>query len=693
MLLISNFKLLIFNPPRNRAKRQNLKIYATFFIAFSVLLANVNVSSASTNAPTVATLPSSSNPVVPAGLKVTCLAGPNTFDPAPCPVLQWNGYTYWALSYIDNRNSFAITAFDAAGNVASQFEATGSRYVNRITVDDTAQTATFYGQSNQTTTSNFAQLEMFSSGAPITAADLTALAPALPVEPPAYNLARDNPSQEEFARFAWRNFIHLNSPAKPASGTPTPGVSTVVRDTIDPTRGFIDSGDNNFYKDGQGASNFSSNLLLWETYAHRTELLPKLTPPLPTLATAAPTYRYQNLTVDAASARFNSLDENAQIGQNIIFFPKNGSTPSTDPFDDYQILFEAKVNVGEYDYVKSFFGTPPTDIELPPNASSNTDTIEIKAAWRVLTPKMVKSGRYHMAEALYFVGDEGGTIQPTVGQFGLIGLHIIRKMNNYPVFVYSTFEHQDNLVTPKGDPTGLYFLTTYDDLAYDAATPTPVKAVVNNGGGSFITETLPVAGAITSANGYNIVPGNYTIPSPMAGPVGVVKPPVITDSVTSVNTEVKTAMATSGQFKNSVWQYYNLKGVQAIPINEPLASGTPTSASEDFYLANNVIESSQPGVQLFKGGVAGPSTNGSKTTFTNNRSANNIIGISHVTEVNMGGCMGCHGNAKYNNKSIFNFLLINKNRLKGIGYGAPETIGEQSGDEMLETAQSYLLTE
>ena len=63
-------------------------------------------------------VPSEVHPAIPAGLKVTCMLGPDKLEPSPtCPVIEWNGYTYWAYSYIDNRYAMNIVAYDEKGNV------------------------------------------------------------------------------------------------------------------------------------------------------------------------------------------------------------------------------------------------------------------------------------------------------------------------------------------------------------------------------------------------------------------------------------------------------------------------------------------------------------------------------------------------------------------------------------------------
>lgn len=99
--------------------------------------------------PVVATVPSTSNPSVPAGLKVVCLVGSDVLTHSQtCPVLKHNGFTYWAYSYIDNRVAMAIVSYNAAGQLMKQWEKPGARYVWQITVDAAKHTVAFHGQAN-----------------------------------------------------------------------------------------------------------------------------------------------------------------------------------------------------------------------------------------------------------------------------------------------------------------------------------------------------------------------------------------------------------------------------------------------------------------------------------------------------------------------------------------------------------------
>lgn len=100
--------------------------------------------------PAIQVVPVTTVPQVPAGLKVTCLKDPNKLDPSDtCPIVAWGAYTYWPLSYIDNRESLCLVAYDAAKHVVGQWEMHGARYVVSATVNGPKQTVTFLGQSSR----------------------------------------------------------------------------------------------------------------------------------------------------------------------------------------------------------------------------------------------------------------------------------------------------------------------------------------------------------------------------------------------------------------------------------------------------------------------------------------------------------------------------------------------------------------
>ena len=97
--------------------------------------------------PIAVQVPSSSAPTV-AGWRSACVASDtDSSDTNTCWVIQWRGWTYWALSNADNREAFLIIGVDAAGNHKSAgFERAGTRYVWSATVDATAMTVSYFGQ-------------------------------------------------------------------------------------------------------------------------------------------------------------------------------------------------------------------------------------------------------------------------------------------------------------------------------------------------------------------------------------------------------------------------------------------------------------------------------------------------------------------------------------------------------------------
>ena len=97
-----------------------------------------------------------SNPPIPDGQKVTCLVDPETLESsATCPVVVYNGITYWAYSYIDNRVAMNIVGYDAADNIVQQTNKDGLRYIVTIDVDTDNQVITFTGQVSNTATMTY----------------------------------------------------------------------------------------------------------------------------------------------------------------------------------------------------------------------------------------------------------------------------------------------------------------------------------------------------------------------------------------------------------------------------------------------------------------------------------------------------------------------------------------------------------
>lgn len=107
----------------------------------------------------IAYVPANSNPPVPAGLKVTCVKGPDAATPSKtCPVVKYQGITTWAYSFIDNRVSMALVSYDAQNKVVGNVTKDGARYVWNITSSTKNKTVTFEGQAKQRVDATWAEL-------------------------------------------------------------------------------------------------------------------------------------------------------------------------------------------------------------------------------------------------------------------------------------------------------------------------------------------------------------------------------------------------------------------------------------------------------------------------------------------------------------------------------------------------------
>ena len=82
-----------------------------------------------------------------------------------------------------------------------------------------------------------------------------------------------------------------------------------------------------------------------------------------------------------------------------------------------------------------------------------------------------------------------------------------------------------------------------------------------------------------------------------------------------------------------LWQYYELIGVQATPVNGPPPATAPADDLSYYYLANIMVETNQTLQNFFGqagGGVVGPAQNV-------------YLAGASGSPFQMGGCQGCHG--------------------------------------------------
>lgn len=476
------------------------------------------------------------------------------------------------------------------------------------------------------------------NGSAISPSELTSTSYAFPSD------LVTNASGTQKANYAWRLFIAANNltnaTLQDGSGRETPVGS------------FISA----------GMQPMQSNPTVFESFYHRTEAYPYFTQAgsISSPVGQTPVYRFQPIGVETdgftvSDGQYVNLDETNQIGQNFLYYRE-----SNDP--DFPVLYMAKVNSVEVNYVWN---------RAAPSASSSwvfpDGVIEVKAAWRrVADIKNSDPSRYHQAMATYYVGEEDEVPEVKTEAFALIALHIIQKTANYPQFIFSTFEHVDSVTRDSSgtiiDPA---YQWTSENLLYGPDDPTQATTygayAANDPGlppqnNVMTSHTLPHSGALDDSY------------------ITVTQPKTITEETNDVNNQVISLIQSMDT--DSVWANYRLKGVQTVPTSDETAP--------DFYLSNIVVESSQPGLQLFRGNISGTG----RETFCNFRlntpaehsndatlgcviseeqpatDANNITTASLIEgepvptpNVNGGGCQGCHGVAQYALGGDFSFLV------------------------------------
>ena len=148
-----------------------------------------------------------------------------------------------------------------------------------------------------------------------------------------------------------------------------------------------------------------------------------------------------------------------------------GAGPGAE-FTGQQILFQAKANRVEYDYVvpkgwidathsplkdvlaatiyayiQTHQQSPPPGFTPPPGStdlvSFPNGTVELKAAWRQLTAAELKSGRFHVAPVRFYRQPNSNSksrCYQDADNWGLVALHIIQKTPTAPYFIFATLD-------------------------------------------------------------------------------------------------------------------------------------------------------------------------------------------------------------------------------------------------------------
>lgn len=250
------------------------------------------------------------------------------------------------------------------------------------------------------------------------------LATQLNCQPPGSAPAA-NASQDQFDQYSWQMFIALNWPAQ----------------------------------DGQrGAPNCSKQpgdpgYTVWQTYKTVSEIfLPGAANPGPwNSPLKAKSLGIINIAALKNSTLVNSIDQ--AVGGWLI---DQAGNPT---------YYDISANQASYNYIvgNNFYNA--NVVSKANNIAFPNGVIEIKSSWRILTPRDNASHYLTQFARVARFNSQGQKIGVSEAYLGLVGLHIITKVNGYPQWIWSTFEQIEN-VPPKAKVNGQWVDQPVPGTAY-----------------------------------------------------------------------------------------------------------------------------------------------------------------------------------------------------------------------------------
>jgi hypothetical protein len=284
----------------------------------------------------------------------------------------------------------------------------------------------------------------------------------------------------------------------------------------------------------------------------------------------------------AVIASFNGLDELAQFGPGEMTGPlaaQNGRYVRTETLYN-RVAYD--YIVGKKLYLRSALPPVPSPRPAEPVLRFPDGSIVIKAAWIDLDGfSDAQKSRYYSRQTILRDASTGKCSAVTMG---LIGLHIVQKTASRPQWIWSTFEHVDNVPPTRPEAPGRFAL-------HDGGTNPP-----------------------PAANPLYLVP---LAPEPVK-PFNVMRSPV-----SPINPKTAfTNLMYERQLKGTVWARYQLVMTQWPRVTGEQSAPVPASLSGD---ASNTF----PGL----GSAAGSAfANVAMETFDQDRPQL--------------GCMNCHNQAR-----------------------------------------------
>jgi hypothetical protein len=246
-----------------------------------------------------------------------------------------------------------------------------------------------------------------------------------------------------FDYFSWQSFVALNWPAAiGADGRPVRGQPNI----------------------GQGANIGQQGIRVWESYKADWELFrPKEVPPSDWTSYELP---------DPGSTNPCGVVDDSKM---LVMMTKMDSTldginqansgPMVDQNRNY-LRYEIHVNRPYYDQVVSNKWFTFKGQSQKPNIFPD-GVMEIKAAWKELVKGKDDPAKFYTVNALLV--EPGVKLSCRPAEMGLVGFHIANKVPGFKQWVWSTFEHVDNVPDGAADASVKYSLNN------GTSTPPSVK--------------------------------------------------------------------------------------------------------------------------------------------------------------------------------------------------------------------------
>jgi hypothetical protein len=336
--------------------------------------------------------------------------------------------------------------------------------------------------------------------------------------------------------YSWLTFIAMNWPADVSACGPDKSKSILS---------------------GQGP-------VVWETYLEDTEvfvppgLMPAKWPCPQATAAAADRLRLLPPAVQQAARQNPNVTKFLHLISkadpiNLPAIEEAVGGPITDQNGRF-VRYEIRLNEDEYNYIvknnlwskagqAAFQGTVsfPSSVHKPDDIYNGVmGSMEIKAAWKILSAQEKAGGRFYMREAIIYNSEQPNSVDPKPVTVGLVGLHIIHKTQNQQQWLWSTFEHRDNAPTHGQSEPGRNY--SFNNPACPASKCPPNQQT-----------TFPPYTEMSQGK-------------PTTRPVQVVRMTPVESNAASLNVIFRKLL------KGSVWENYFLVGTQwrgEIPTPQP----------------------------------------------------------------------------------------------------------------------------